>query len=147
MISESTVELAALEWFSDLGYETENGPKVAPGEGGAERTAYDEVVLVGRLLDALANLNPAIPEEAREEALRKVLRVGTRHRTSERTTMNELSSRSHAVFRMELTLTSDDPFTSGTPTLAGNGRGVVGWSAHLWDGVLCVFIIYHIFHT
>jgi len=35
------------------------------------------VVLVGRLHEAIRRLNPAIPEEAREEALRKVLRVGT----------------------------------------------------------------------
>jgi hypothetical protein len=32
---------------------------------------------VGRLREAIRRLNPAIPEEAREEALRKVLRVGT----------------------------------------------------------------------
>jgi type I site-specific restriction-modification system R (restriction) subunit len=35
------------------------------------------VVLVGRLREAIRRLNPVIPEEAREEALRKVLRVGT----------------------------------------------------------------------
>lgn len=33
--------------------------------------------MVGRLRDAIQRLNPAIPEEAREDALRKVLRVGT----------------------------------------------------------------------
>ncbi len=32
---------------------------------------------MGRLREAIRRLNPAIPEEAREEALRKVLRVGT----------------------------------------------------------------------
>ena len=77
MISEGTVELATLEWFSDLGYTTENGPRVAPGEPGAERAAFGEVVLAERLRDSLARLNPAIPEEAREDALRKVLRVAT----------------------------------------------------------------------
>lgn len=76
MISEDTVELAALEWFSDLGYTTAYGPKVAPGEGGAERMAFSEVVLGERLRDFIASLNPTIPEDAREEALRKVLRVG-----------------------------------------------------------------------
>jgi type I restriction enzyme R subunit len=77
MMSECTVELAALEWFSDLGYETESGPKVAPGEGGAVRAAYSEVLLAGRLRDAIAHLNPAIPVEALEEALRKLLRLGS----------------------------------------------------------------------
>lgn len=32
---------------------------------------------MGRLREAIRRLNPAIPEDAREEALRKVLRVGT----------------------------------------------------------------------
>jgi type I restriction enzyme R subunit len=77
VISEDTVELAALEWFADLGYATANGPKVAPGEGGAERAAFTEVVLVERLRDFIANSNPHIPVDARDEALRKVLRIGT----------------------------------------------------------------------
>ena len=33
-------------------------------------------MLFSRLREAIRRLNPAIPEEAREEALRKVLRVG-----------------------------------------------------------------------
>ena len=77
MISESTVELAALEWFSYMGYTTENGPRVAPGEPGAERASFNEVILVERFRDALARLNPSIPQDAREEALRKVLRIAT----------------------------------------------------------------------
>ncbi len=48
-----------------------------PGEPAAERDSFGDVVLVGRLRAAIARLNPDIPEEAREEALRKVLRVGT----------------------------------------------------------------------
>ncbi len=48
-----------------------------PGEPAAERESFCEVVLVGRLREALRQLNPTLPEEAREEALRKVLRVAT----------------------------------------------------------------------
>ncbi|MGB7769889.1 MAG: type I restriction endonuclease subunit R [Verrucomicrobiia bacterium] len=77
MISENTIELATLEWFAELGYATANGPVTGPGEPGAERDSFGEVVLVDRLRTALARLNPEIPEEAREEALRKVLRVGS----------------------------------------------------------------------
>jgi type I restriction enzyme R subunit len=50
---------------------------LAPGEPAAERDSFSEVVLVGRLREAIRRLNPAIPEDACEEALRKVLRVGT----------------------------------------------------------------------
>ena len=76
-INESVVEEAALEWFGELGYLVGHGPEMAPGEPAAERDSFADVVLVARLRAAIRRLNPAIPEEAREEALRKVLRVGT----------------------------------------------------------------------
>lgn len=76
-LTESIVEDAALTWFGELGYATAEGPQVAPGESAAERNTFSDVVLVGRLRDALQRLNPDIPDEAREEALRKVLRVAT----------------------------------------------------------------------
>ena len=74
-LNESTVEAAALEWFGALGYAVGHGPQLAPGEPAAERDGFGDVVLVGRLRDAIARLNPKIPGEAREDALRKVLRV------------------------------------------------------------------------
>ena len=73
-LNESTVEAAALDWFRELGYAIGHGPHLAPGEPASERAAFGDVVLVGRLRDALGRLNPAVPEEAREEALRKLLR-------------------------------------------------------------------------
>jgi len=76
-LNESIVEDAALEWFGELGYAIGHGPRFAPGEPAAERESFGAVVLGGRLRDAIRRLNPAIPEDAREEALRKVLRVGT----------------------------------------------------------------------
>ena len=74
--NESTVEDAALTWFAELGYAVAHGPDLAPGEPSAERNGFDDVVLVGRLRSAIQRLNRDIPDEAREEALRKVLRVG-----------------------------------------------------------------------
>lgn len=76
-INESTVEDAALSWFGELGYAIGLGPQLAPGEPTAERASFGDVVLVGRLREAIRRLNPAIPEEAREEALRKVLHLAT----------------------------------------------------------------------
>jgi type I restriction enzyme, R subunit len=73
-LNESSVEEAALSWFSELGYAVTHAPHLAPGEIAAERKSFTDVVLVGRLRDAIARLNPSIPSDAREEALRKVLR-------------------------------------------------------------------------
>ena len=75
--NESTVEEAALSWFGELGYGIGHGPTIAPGEPAAERASFGDVVLVGRLREAIDRINPDIPAEAREEALRKVLRVAT----------------------------------------------------------------------
>ncbi len=76
-LNESIIEEAALEWFAELGYAVGHGPQMAPGEVAAERDAFGDVVLVGRLRKAISRLNPSVPGEAREDALRKVLRVGS----------------------------------------------------------------------
>jgi type I restriction enzyme R subunit len=77
MLNESIIEEITLSWFKELGYAVVHGPEIAPGEPGAERDSYGDVVLVGRLRDAVNRLNASIPEDAREEAIRKALRVGT----------------------------------------------------------------------
>jgi type I restriction enzyme R subunit len=74
---ESHVEDAALSWFQEIGYAIGHGPHMAPGEPKTERDSFGEVVLVGRLREAIQRLNPKVPAEAREEALRKVLRPET----------------------------------------------------------------------
>lgn len=76
-LNESHIEEAALTWFRELGYSIGHGPHMAPGESAAERDSFGDVVLVERLRAAITRLNPDIPEEAREEALRKVLRIET----------------------------------------------------------------------
>ena len=70
--NESTVEQAAMEWLSDLGWETAYGPDIAPGTPAAERDNYTEVVLERRLRDAVERLNPYLEDEALETALRRI---------------------------------------------------------------------------
>ena len=74
-INEGTVEDITLGWFRELGYEIAHGPNLAPGEPGAERETYGDVLLIERLRAAIERLNSSIPSEAKEEALRKLLRV------------------------------------------------------------------------
>jgi hypothetical protein len=52
-LNESIVEDAALEWFGELGYAVGHGPQLAPGEPAVERDSFGEVVLVGRLREAI----------------------------------------------------------------------------------------------
>ena len=75
--TESVVEEAALEWFGELGYRVIHGPEIAPGEPAAERESYEQVVLEGRLREALATLNPSVPQEGLDEAFRKLTRISS----------------------------------------------------------------------
>ena len=76
-VVESTVEDASLSWFEELGYTVVHGPEIAPGELFAERQSYGDVILVKRLRDALARINPQLPQDAIEEAMRRVLHPET----------------------------------------------------------------------
>ena len=70
--TESVVEQAALAWLEGTGWQVRCGAEIAPGEPAAERDDYAEVVLARRLRAALARLNPALPAEALDDALRKL---------------------------------------------------------------------------
>ena len=72
-IYESDIEEAALECFTDLGYTVSHGPKIAPDTPNPERSSYKEVVLTNRLRDTVTRLNPNIPAETQQEAIRKIL--------------------------------------------------------------------------
>jgi type I restriction enzyme R subunit len=72
-VAESDLEDLALLHFAQLGYECIHGPDIAPEEPAAERAGFGDVVLRGRLEEALYRLNPEAPDGARAEALRRVL--------------------------------------------------------------------------
>lgn len=55
--TESTVEEAVLEWAELLAYAVSHGPEIAPEEPAAEWDSFGEVVLLGRLRDAIARIN------------------------------------------------------------------------------------------
>lgn len=73
VISEDHIEQVIIQEFVDIGYEYINGVEISP-EGLYQEREYTEVVLKNRLQEAIAKINPTIPYEAREEALKKVLR-------------------------------------------------------------------------
>lgn len=73
-MNENDVELAALAWLEELGYDLLPGPEIAPDQPAAERSDYSQVVLEGRLREALERLNPTVPHDALDEAVRKLTR-------------------------------------------------------------------------
>lgn len=77
-ISENEIEEIALVYLQSLGYRYLNGLTISPDGEHPERQ-YSDVVLLTRLRDAIDKLNPTITQDAKEEALKKVLRVGSPH--------------------------------------------------------------------
>ncbi|MBL7864483.1 MAG: type I restriction endonuclease subunit R [Cyclobacteriaceae bacterium] len=73
-ISEDHIEQVVVQEFRSLGYEHLYGPEISP-DGSSQEREYHEVVLKHRLQQSIERLNPTVPVEAREEALRKVLRT------------------------------------------------------------------------
>ncbi len=69
-ITENAVENVAIELLTAQGY-----IYLSPEEQETERQNLSDVVLRGRLKSAIDKLNPNIPEEAREQALREVLNL------------------------------------------------------------------------
>jgi type I restriction enzyme R subunit len=58
-----------------LGYEYTFGPDIACDGPRPERTSYADVVLDGRVRSALVRINPQVPADAIDEAIRKVTRT------------------------------------------------------------------------
>lgn len=73
VISEDNIEQVIIQEFIELGYQYINGTDISP-DGSMPEREYNEVVLKNRLQEAIVKLNPTVPYEAQEEALRKVLR-------------------------------------------------------------------------
>lgn len=70
--NEDELEKATVEWLEELGYETIFAPDISPEGEYPERTDYSDVLLEGRLQDALKRINPNILEEALTDAFRKI---------------------------------------------------------------------------
>ena len=74
-LTESVVEEAALAWLAEQGWQVAYGIDASPDGKAPERAAYGDVMLPARLAAAVDRLNPAIPADARADAVRRVMAV------------------------------------------------------------------------
>ena len=72
-LSEAAVEHALLDQLRALDYRIEREEDIGPDGHRPERESHDEVVLKKRFEDAVARLNPDLPLEARQDAVRRVM--------------------------------------------------------------------------
>ena len=71
-LSEAAVEQTLLAQFHALGYTRAHEEIIGPDGKHPERESNDEVILTKRLVAAVARLNPRVPREAQQDAVRKV---------------------------------------------------------------------------
>lgn len=72
-LSEAEVEQALLDQLQGLNYSVEREEDIGPDGRRPEREGHDEVVLKQRFENAVARLNPGLPLEARQDAVRRVM--------------------------------------------------------------------------
>ncbi len=74
-ITESHIEEFAIELLERQGYGYIYAPNIAPDGETPERESYEQVVLIDRLRRAVKRINPTIPTEQQEEAIREIQRI------------------------------------------------------------------------
>lgn len=71
-IVESNLEHSVLGWLSELGYQIDFAPDLAPGGERAERESFSQVILEQRLRSALRRINPWADDASVESTVRQV---------------------------------------------------------------------------
>ena len=122
-ITESAIEKFAIELLESSGYQYIYAPSIAPDvdqvslplgeteERGFARQSYEDVLLIERLQTAVGRINPSIPSDVREDAIKQILRLNS----------PELIANNEAFHRM---------LTEGIKVIYqkdGNSRGDLVW--------------------
>jgi len=76
-ITENIIEEFTIELLERLGYDYIYAPDIAHDGDKPERNSYDEVLLLGRLHDAVRRINPTIPVDSQDEAVKEIQRIAS----------------------------------------------------------------------
>ena len=76
-ITESAIEEFAIELLEKQGYEYLYGPDIAPDSKTPQRSSFEDVLLVDQLRAAVGRINPDIPADAREDAIKQIQRLSS----------------------------------------------------------------------
>ncbi|WP_295932719.1 type I restriction endonuclease subunit R [uncultured Xanthomonas sp.] len=71
-LSEAEIEKSLVEQLRKLGYSIFSEEHIGPDSKSPERESHDVVVLHKRIAEAIARLNPHLPAEPRQDAIRKL---------------------------------------------------------------------------
>ena len=76
-MTEIEIEKLAIALLEHQGYTYINGVQLAPDEADMERASFEEVVLKQRLENAVRLINPMIPIDAQQDAVKQILRIAS----------------------------------------------------------------------
>ena len=76
-ITESAIEQFAIELLEEQGYQYVYAPDIAPDSKTPERQSFEDVLLLERLRTAVGRINPGIPADAREDAIKQIQRLNS----------------------------------------------------------------------
>ena len=76
-ITENTIEDFAIKLFEHLGYAYIYAPDIAPDGERPERQSYEDVLLTERLQIAIRRINPTVPADSLDEALKEIQRINS----------------------------------------------------------------------
>ncbi|MBP8689198.1 type I restriction endonuclease subunit R [Patescibacteria group bacterium] len=74
-MTESQLEQNIIERLEIQGYKHIYGPDIAPDITNIERESFEDVILKQRLINSIKKLNPNIPEQAKQQALKQILNI------------------------------------------------------------------------
>ncbi len=100
-ITENTIELLTIERLETLGYEYLYAPNIAPDGDKPERDSYEQVLLLNRLKKAVARINPFIPGEVQQEAIKEIQRIASPELLANNETFHRLLTEGIPVSKRE----------------------------------------------
>jgi type I restriction enzyme R subunit len=89
-ITENHIELLAIQGLELLGYKYLYGPEIAPDGSSPERDSFEQVLLLNRLKNAVRQINPAIPPDAQNEAIKEIQRIASPEQLANNETFHRL---------------------------------------------------------
>jgi type I restriction enzyme R subunit len=87
---EAGFEDAVLDWFEEIGWQTASGPSIGPDGVNKERASYSDVLLEGRMREAIAKLNPELADDTIYQVIATARRVESQNLLAENFRWHEM---------------------------------------------------------
>ena len=72
-MNENQIEQLAIDRLKAIGYDYIYAPSIAPDSQSPERSSFEQVLLLGRLQNAVSRINPGISRDIQAEAIKDSL--------------------------------------------------------------------------